>query len=431
VVVLVGAAGAYLATRSWRQRLWTESARSRQVIAAAEQARVARERSAARQQELTAALVADPENVEARLELAQLRWAEAGPRAAAEILQSPQTSPLHPRLARLLASAQRLMGREDQALATLDAALRGGETDPPGPRTAIHKPQSAVERTEYGNLHVERAMLFSLLGWFPQAREALQQAMRWNADPLQVGLVRVTMARQQADLRTAKRELEVLRRDYPGDGELVRQGAAVAEAAGDLAGSIQQLETLAAREPDVQVWLSLARLYLRQSGPASVTQAKAAVERALALRPDLPAARRLQGRCLRLEGQLSEARAVLEALEQQQPRSAGVAFELAQLYRDLGMPARAAPLLKRHQEALRRRGEMRRAALSVMTHPHSARAHREMGRLCLEQGMIGRAILSLERARMLDPRLPGVVEALERARLTDRDPDPDTDEAIP
>jgi hypothetical protein len=41
-----------------------------------------------------------------------------------------------------------------------------------------------------------------------------------------------------------------------------------------------------------------------------------------------------------------------------------------------------------------------------------------MGKLCLEQGMIGRAILSLKRARTLDPLLPGVREALDRARQT-------------
>jgi hypothetical protein len=69
---------------------------------------------------------------------------------------------------------------------------------------------------------------------------------------------------------------------------------------------------------------------------------------------------------------------------------------------------------------------MRRAALAVMTHPDSAPAHREMGRLCRERGMIGRAILSFERARTLDPRLPGVREALAAAR---RAPSPGPDES--
>ncbi len=44
--------------------------------------------------------------------------------------------------------------------------------------------------------------------------------------------------------------------------------------------------------------------------------------------------------------------------------------------------------------------------------------------------MIGRAILSLERARSLDPRLPGVREALERARQTGEPMDPGVDEAL-
>jgi hypothetical protein len=93
-----------------------------------------------------------------------------------------------------------------------------------------------------------------------------------------------------------------------------------------------------------------------------------------------------------------------------------VAFELAQVYRELGMSDRAAPLMAQYQASLQRRDAMRRAALAVMTHPDSAPAHREVGRLCLERGMLGRAILSLERAQSLDPRLPGVREALVRAR---------------
>ena len=63
---------------------------------------------------------------------------------------------------------------------------------------------------------------------------------------------------------------------------------------------------------------------------------------------------------------------------------------------------------------------MRRAAMAVMIHPDSARAHLKMGRLCLERGMIGRAILSFERARTLDPRLPGVREALAAAHRAPR-----------
>src|SRR5262249_27500671 len=155
------------------------------------------------------ALQSHPNLVQVRLELAQLRWAEEGPRAAAAVLQADPAGPTDPQLLRLLGAAQRLMGREDLALATLDRAVRIAP--------------------EGGNLQAERATLFSLMGWFSPAEQALRSAVRRHADPLPVALVRATMARQQGVLRNARRELEAAERQYPGDPEVLKQLAAVAE----------------------------------------------------------------------------------------------------------------------------------------------------------------------------------------------------------
>lgn len=132
----------------------------------------------------------------------------------------------------------------------------------------------------------------------------------------------------------------------------------------------------------------------------------------------MPAARLLMGRCLRRSGELREARSLLELLYRERPQQASILFELAQLYRELGMADRAGPLMAQYQDRLRQHEAMRRAAMAAMAHPQSAAAHREVGRLCLERGMIGQAILSLERAQALDPRLPGVRQALAHARQT-------------
>jgi len=121
--MLAALAGTFAATSGWRHRLLEESARSRQVIAAVEQAQAAREQRAAREKGLSAALESHPGLVEVRLELAQLCWSEAGPRAAAAVLESGPASPTDPQVLRLLAAALRLMGREDRALATLDRAV--------------------------------------------------------------------------------------------------------------------------------------------------------------------------------------------------------------------------------------------------------------------------------------------------------------------
>jgi len=347
--LLAIAGGLFVATSGWRHRLLEESARSRRVIAAVAQAQAAREQRTAREQGLAAALQSHPNLVEVRLELAQLRWAEEGPRAAAAVLQAAPAGPADPRILRLLAAAQRLMGREDLALVTLDRAVRIAPDD--------------------GNLQAERATLFSLMGWFSPAEQALRSAVSHHADP--------------------------------------------------------------------EVWVALARLELRSTGakgenpgeggpvsPEAAARARADLQRALALRPELPAARLLMGRCLRLSGETTEARTTLERLHRERPAQEAVAFELSQLYRDLGLTDQIRPLMARYQQSMQQREQMRRAAVVVMAHPDSAAAHREMGRLCLQRGMIGRAILSLQRAREIDPRLPGVREALDTARRAAESPSP-------
>ena len=100
----------------------------------------------------------------------------------------------------------------------------------------------------------------------------------------------------------------------------------------------------------------------------------------------------------------------------ERPRQGVALFELAEVYRALGERERARPLLARYGQYARRRREMLQAANAVMANPESARAHAAMGQLCLEEGRIGRAILSLERALALQPGFPGARAALVRAR---------------
>jgi tetratricopeptide (TPR) repeat protein len=255
-----------------------------------------------------------------------------------------------------------------------------------------------------------------LLGWFPQAEAALRAAQASGALPLQVALVRATVARQNVDLRTARRVLEAARVEHPEDADLVRQLAAVAEGERRFDEAARLLHSIAEREGDPQVWVALARGALRPNEPAARAEARGYLERALALQPEMPAARLLLGRCHRLEGDLVQAREVLERLCRERPRQGLALFELAEVYRALGEPERARPLLTRYREHSQRRREMLQAANAVMTNPGSAEAHARMGRLCLESGKVGRAILSFERALALDPRQPELRAMLARAR---------------
>jgi tetratricopeptide (TPR) repeat protein len=385
-----------VATRGWRGRLRAETARSRQATTAVEQALEARQREAAQQRALEAAIAAHPDDVPSRLELARLRWAAAGPGAAAAVLAPIAGRTSDAGVLRMLTGAQRLMGREDLALATLDRAV-----------AVVANP---------GDFQAERALLFTLMGWTPQARAALEQAVKQGADPLLTTLVRATMARQQGDFRQARHLLQQAQPRFPSSPELVRQLAAVEEAEGRIPEALKLLEAIEGSEAGAELQVTRGKLYLRLPGPIGLLHAREAAMRALAMRPQYLQARALLGRCQRRSGERQEARATLESLYRESPQTAGVTFELAQLYRDLGMMKEAAPLLTAYQQDLQRREVLRKATLDVMAQPDNAQSNLRMGLLCLDRGLLGRAILSLERAKRLDPSLQGVDALLARAR---------------
>lgn len=395
--LLILAAALYAMTTGWRQRLREESRQSRRVIATVERAREARERRSARQRELENRLQTFAGDGDARLELAQLRWATAGPVAAAAVLEAGDEG--DPRRAQMLAAVQRAAGREDLALAALDRALRAGPVAP-----------------WPGILRAERATLFTLMGWFARAEAELRHAEKHGAPPLQISLVRATMARQHVDLTTARRVLEAARARHPEDAEVIRQLAAVAEAERRFDEAARLLQSIAEREADPWVWVALARVALEAGGPAARADAAGPLDRALTLQPEMPAARLLLARSHRLGGEHDRARALLEPLCRENPRYGLALFELAQLYRRLGEGARARPLMARYQEHTRQRRAMLQAANAVMVNEESAAAHARMGRLCLDSGKIGRAILSFERALALDSNQAGARAALARAR---------------
>jgi cytochrome c-type biogenesis protein CcmH/NrfG len=105
VGVLLLAAGGYLGTARWRTHLLEESARSRRVVAAVEGAAQEREQRRTHAEQLEATLRSRPEDVEARIELARLRWDDAGPQAAVTVLQGAGPALTDVRALRMLAGA--------------------------------------------------------------------------------------------------------------------------------------------------------------------------------------------------------------------------------------------------------------------------------------------------------------------------------------
>src|SRR5439155_825892 len=156
-----------------------------------------------REKGLAAALQSHPSLVEVRLELAQLRWADAGPQAAAALLQSDRTRGPHPpsvgtrrfappppdpRLLHLLAAAQRLMGREDLAQATQRLeSIAESEADPEVwvalARLSLRQMETGGNReTLQANARTALQRALALRPRMPRARQLLGRWQRLSGD---------------------------------------------------------------------------------------------------------------------------------------------------------------------------------------------------------------------------------------------------------
>lgn len=390
--LLAALGGAFLATSSWRARLLRESARYREMAAQVETDRRARGAAGETLLQLRAAVSSRPGDPESRLALAQFLWKTMGPAAALPVLDSaPGGGASDPRVARMLADCARLVGRHDLALAALNAAVARCPAEPA--------------------LRCDRATLFVLLGWHREAEADLGRA---GAGP-EVLLARATLSRARSDLAGARALLEEAARQRPGDAELLRQLAALDVEAGRFTDALRRYRELPADDRTSDDELSQAAAEYQVGTPELIRAALARVEAGLARRPS-GTALLLRSRCLEKLGRAEEALRQLEALYREHPRKFGVAFELAERYRRLGRAAEAGPLLEGHRRDQAARTRLRLAGEAVMRSPDSAAAHHELGMLCLDAGMAGRAVVELERARALDPSRAGLDAALAGAR---------------
>jgi tetratricopeptide (TPR) repeat protein len=299
----------------------------------------------------------------------------------------------------MLAECYRIVGREDRALPLLD--------------------QGALLFPKDEELFADRALFFSRVSWLPEARAALQRLDELGAATAHVEMVRIAIARESGDLKSAHRLLAAARERDPADAAVVQQLAAVLNEEGESAAAIRLLEEDPDREGELDNAILLARILAQQAVPAEMPKALAALAHVRAVRPLQPGEELLRARCLRLSGRADEARSLLERLNIRVPTLSGLAFELAQVHRLTGAGSSTADLtalMARHEREQREEAAMRRAVLSLRLHASDPSAHGAVGLLSLQRGLYGRAILELSRAEAMGSRDPKVGDGLRRAR---------------
>jgi predicted Zn-dependent protease len=299
----------------------------------------------------------------------------------------------------MLADCYRAVGREDRALPLLD-------------RAASHYPRDA-------EVQADRALFFSRVSWLPEAQAALRRMGEGGAETEHIELVRIAVAREAGDLKTARRLLESARQRDPSSMSVLQQLAAVMNEDGETEASVRLLAGSDGVGQDRDTQILLARILAQQATLHSLQRALVALDRAQAVQHLEPGEELLRARCLRLSGHAAEARPILEGLYRRAPMLPGLSFELAQVYRETSSEqAIAAPaaLMAQHEREQREEDEMRRAVLALRDRPGEPSVHSRAGLICLRRRLYGRAIMEMERALALRSAEPGVRDGLAEAR---------------
>ena len=385
---------AFFLTQGWRARLLQDSARYRAIVAQSEATKQAEQEDAQQISALEAQVTNQPENTELRLNLAQRRWRQEGPAAAAVTLEMAPRPFNDPSIPRMLAHCYRLARREDRALETLNEGIAQFPKD--------------------GDLRADRAELFVLLAWHLDAEKELRAAESLGS--IDAPLARASLARAKGDVRAARKALHTELEKHPDEGEAKRQLAAVAQNAGEIDEAVRLLHSLDPKELTAEDRVTLAVLYLYPKDPTKAQQALDMLDGVLSTRPDYARARFIRARGLRQMGRQAEARGELERPCKEYPRMFGPAYELGEIYRKDGRTAEAGKLFRQHWSAQQKRTELRRAATALMRQPTDAGVHLTVGKQFMERGLYGRAIVELERSLELKPGSTEAATLLKKAQ---------------
>jgi len=283
--------------------------------------------------------------------------------AAAELLRKAadtgvESAALRLALGTVLAEA----GQYEEALRQLRAA-------------AAIDPESAFA-------HAAMAEVELLLGQPDRARESAQEALSLDAD---LPLARCAVGRalyQLGDAPGAAREFGKALESDPANPDLLYNLAAALAAAGRNDQIIREIAPAAQDAQDPQIARIVGEAF---EAAGQKDRAREFLTRTAELLPESEEARLRVARSLREEGRLEEARAAVEELVRDMPRSAAALTELGLLEEAAGDPGKA---LQNYRDAI----QLDRTAPQALTHA---------GRLLLAQGQVKEALNLLKQAAAL------------------------------
>ena len=230
--------------------------------------------------------------------------------------------------------------------------------------------------------HAAMAEVELLLGQPDRARESAQEALSLDAD---LPLARCAVGRalyQLGDAPGAAREFGKALESDPANPDLLYNLAAALAAAGRNDQIIREIAPAAQDVQDPQIARIVGEAF---EAAGQKDRAREFLTRTAELLPESEEARLRVARSLREEGRLEEARAAVEELVRDMPRSAAALTELGLLEEAAGDPGKA---LQNYRAAI----QLDRTAPQALTHA---------GRLLLAQGQVKEALNLLKQAAAL------------------------------
>jgi len=230
--------------------------------------------------------------------------------------------------------------------------------------------------------HAAMAEVELLLGQPDRARESAQEALSLDAD---LPLARCAVGRalyQLGDAPGAAREFGKALESDPANPDLLYNLAAALAAAGRNDQIIREIAPAAQDAQDPQIARIVGEAF---EAAGQKDRAREFLTRTAELLPESEEARLRVARSLREEGRLEEARAAVEELVRDMPRSAAALTELGLLEEAAGDPGKA---LQHYRNAI----QLDRTAPQALTHA---------GRLLLTQGQVKEALNLLKQAAAL------------------------------
>jgi tetratricopeptide (TPR) repeat protein len=230
--------------------------------------------------------------------------------------------------------------------------------------------------------HAAMAEVELLLGQPDRARESAQEALSLDAD---LPLARCAVGRalyQLGDAPGAAREFGKALESDPANPDLLYNLAAALAAAGRNDQIIREIAPAAQDVQDPQIARIVGEAF---EAAGQKDRAREFLTRTAELLPESEEARLRVARSLREEGRLEEARAAVEELVRDMPRSAAALTELGLLEEAAGDPGKA---LQNYRAAI----QLDRTAPQALTHA---------GRLLLPQGQVKEALNLLKQAAAL------------------------------